>query len=520
MAKQDATPTAHEYPISYMVRVPLVDVVDNPFQHRTYHDEAIAQLAESIERMRDSYSATSGLVQVPTGRLIDSQGGPLSPASDPALWPEGARVQLATGHRRLRAFMVLSDKYDDCQTMPVFLVDLSDQDMAVSNYTENEDREDQSAIELARTLEGMSKSFKWSHEKLAEKIGRSRSHVTNLLRLLNLSKAAQKAIENGVMSARHGRELLVLKAIPGAYKRLGRDYQSIGQLSVSDLQGEIATTILQMCRSMSEATWPEGWTPESDAQPVVGACEGCKHAISYKKKPRCSNKDCFAAKLQRHLVEVTGPKEARAMFDQTPTEYKLGSVATWRSCSACRRSPAHLEGVVKDTISGWFIKQGAISFHRAICPDCVQRAGLKIVEAPAESGDASDTVTDGARVVASARSVESSTTPATTPAQPARELPKLTIVQKPKTIPYVLVTMRISPPTSDTGEQIAQVTTAREGKTTGMVDANTVEMEAYHAESATDLLDQIKGQLAALIDGQRAEHDALTAETSDEESHD
>lgn len=121
-------------PAAAIVEIPLDDIADNPFQPRQSYDQAaLEELATSIQ--------SNGLQQPPAGRRMAD-----------------GRVQLVFGHRRRRAFDVLRAKDPAWSTMPVMIVDASDEDMAARAWTENEGRMDVIGRRLRRVGELLDKA--------------------------------------------------------------------------------------------------------------------------------------------------------------------------------------------------------------------------------------------------------------------------------------------------------------------------------------------------------------------------
>lgn len=208
-----------------MIRIPLDRIRDNPFQTRQTYE--ITELANSILAMAEARPESSGLLQVPVGRIVLPDGGVLDPKEYgggvmPCLGDEPeAVVQLAAGHRRLRAFERLADvEGEEYETLPVDIQVLTDQQMADIAWTENQEREDLTPIEEARALQQAMESFDWTQAQVGERWGLSQSAVANLLRLLKLPDDARAAIQSGAITARHGRVLLTaLGKSPRIYAR-------------------------------------------------------------------------------------------------------------------------------------------------------------------------------------------------------------------------------------------------------------------------------------------------------------
>ena len=113
------------------------------------------------------------------------------------------RFQIIAGERRWRAAMLagLSD-------VPCYVRSLSDADASAAALVENLQREDLNPIEEAEGFRRLVNDFGLTHEELGVAIGKSRSHVANLLRLLNLPQAVQHHVRSGVLSAGHARAAL------------------------------------------------------------------------------------------------------------------------------------------------------------------------------------------------------------------------------------------------------------------------------------------------------------------------
>lgn len=191
-----------------IVNVALEKIEANPWQTRlgTPDPEYIRELAESIKK--------DGLLQMPGGRLVDDDGILLPDSSERAqAWltnDERTRVQLSFGHNRLRAFRLLIEEEDTWATMPVVIQVLSDEQMATSAWAENEKRRDHTPLERAIAIERRLNDFRWTHEKVAEELGISRSAVTNALRLLKLPDDLRDDLQTGKITERQAVALLPL----------------------------------------------------------------------------------------------------------------------------------------------------------------------------------------------------------------------------------------------------------------------------------------------------------------------
>ena len=158
-----------------------IDLLDpSPYQPRTkFREEALEELARSIQK--------SGIIQPLLAR------------------PVGGRFQLIAGERRWRAAQRAG-----LHSVPVILKDVPDQQALEMTLVENIQREDLNAIEQARAFDRLMKEFNLTQEQVAERTGKDRTTVTNALRLLKLESALQDMIEDGKITAGHGRALLMI----------------------------------------------------------------------------------------------------------------------------------------------------------------------------------------------------------------------------------------------------------------------------------------------------------------------
>ncbi|MEG0519594.1 MAG: ParB/RepB/Spo0J family partition protein [Erysipelotrichaceae bacterium] len=115
--------------------------------------------------------------------------------------------ELITGERRLRA-----SKLAGKETIPAIVMDFDDQQMMEIALLENIQREDLNAIEEANAYEKLIKKLDYTQEELATRIGKSREHVANMLRLLKLPESIQKYVIHKDLSMGHVRALLSLSS--------------------------------------------------------------------------------------------------------------------------------------------------------------------------------------------------------------------------------------------------------------------------------------------------------------------
>ena len=110
--------------------------------------------------------------------------------------------EIVAGERRVRASIMAGKT-----TIPAIIKEFSDQEMMEIALLENLQRENLNAIEEASAYDGLIKSLSLTQEELAKKLGKSRSHITNMLGLLNLNEKVKKEVRLGKISAGHARVL-------------------------------------------------------------------------------------------------------------------------------------------------------------------------------------------------------------------------------------------------------------------------------------------------------------------------
>ncbi len=164
--------------------ISIAQIVPGEFQPRhTFRDESLEELAQSIQQ--------HGLIQP---ILVRPRGG------------EGS-YEIVAGERRWRAAQLAQ-----LHEVPVIIRELDDTTTLEIALIENLQREDLNAVDEARALRQLADQFDYTHEQVAEKVGKSRSYVANMLRLNELSPTVQAMLSDGKLSAGHARTLLVLSA--------------------------------------------------------------------------------------------------------------------------------------------------------------------------------------------------------------------------------------------------------------------------------------------------------------------
>lgn len=113
---------------------------------------------------------------------------------------------LIAGERRLRA-----SKLAGMSDIPAIIVDLNDQEMMEIALLENIQRENLNGIEEAKAYEQLIQRLNYTQEQLANRVGKSREHITNTLRLLKLPEDVQEYVVQKKLSMGHVRALIGLK---------------------------------------------------------------------------------------------------------------------------------------------------------------------------------------------------------------------------------------------------------------------------------------------------------------------
>ncbi len=162
---------------SDIVEIRLDEIRSNPYQPRkTFDEESLNELAESIKE--------HGVVQ-------------------PVIVKKSIKgYELVAGERRTKASKIAGKT-----TIPAIIRDFNDEEMMEIALIENIQRENLNPIEEALAYENIIKSTGMTQEKIAQKFGKSRSYVTNMLGLLNLPDETKKLVEKGDISASHARVL-------------------------------------------------------------------------------------------------------------------------------------------------------------------------------------------------------------------------------------------------------------------------------------------------------------------------
>ena len=164
-----------------LTEIPTEDLTPGQYQPRKkMYRDTLEELAQSIKQQ--------GVIQPLVVRRLAS-----------------GRYEIVVGERRWRAAQMAG-----LTTVPAVVRDLNNNETAKIALIENLQREDLNALDQARGLQRLQKEFNLSQESLGEAVGKSRTAVTNLLRLLKLSSEVQELLEQGKLEMGHARALLSL----------------------------------------------------------------------------------------------------------------------------------------------------------------------------------------------------------------------------------------------------------------------------------------------------------------------
>src|SRR5690606_10725366 len=184
-------------------QISISDIKANPFQPRKIFDEAaLNELSESIKE--------HGILQPVVVRKT------------------GKKFELVVGERRFRAA-----KLAKLKEIPAITKEFTDQQMMELAILENLQREDLTPIEEAEAYQKLMEALNLTQERLAFRLGKSRPHIANHVRLLALPKEVRDLISDKKLSMGHGRTLLGLrskKLIPETAEKVVKDNLNVRQL--------------------------------------------------------------------------------------------------------------------------------------------------------------------------------------------------------------------------------------------------------------------------------------------------
>ena len=224
-APAEATNTSSATGLDYVA----VDLIDrSPYQPRQHIPaEGIQELADSIR--------TQGLIQpVVVRKLAD-------------------RYELIAGERRWRAAQLAG-----LQEIPVVIKEVNDQSAAAMALVENLQREDLNPVEEAYAMSNLIKQFDWTHQEVADAVGKARATVSNSLRLLELAGEVRELIKQKHLSMGHARALLALDK-----EKQGQIAQTVVEKHLSVRQTE------QLIRKLTSADGKKASSPSIQKDPNI-----------------------------------------------------------------------------------------------------------------------------------------------------------------------------------------------------------------------------------------------------------
>ncbi|MGB3261661.1 ParB/RepB/Spo0J family partition protein [Paenisporosarcina sp.] len=184
-------------------KIPVKEIKVNPYQPRKIFDEtALSELTESIK-----------------------EHGVLQPI---ILRRRGKSFEIVVGERRFRA-----SKAAGLKEIPAVIREFTDQQMMEIAILENLQREDLTPIEEADAYQNLMENLSLTQEQLAFRLGKSRPHIANHIRLLSLPEVVRELISANKLSMGHGRALLGLKRkklIPSIAEKVMKENLNVRQL--------------------------------------------------------------------------------------------------------------------------------------------------------------------------------------------------------------------------------------------------------------------------------------------------
>lgn len=174
-----AVPIEPAEKVNVVLNIPVDHIRANPHQPRKeFKEDALEELADSIKK--------HGLIQPITVRYLGEK-----------------RFELISGERRLRA-----SKLADLDEIPSYIREVDDEQMIAFALIENIQREELNPLEVAMGYMRLMEECSYTQGEVAERVGKNRSTVTNMIRLLQLPDFLQAALRDEKISAGHARSLI------------------------------------------------------------------------------------------------------------------------------------------------------------------------------------------------------------------------------------------------------------------------------------------------------------------------
>lgn len=176
-------PSLHINDDDKIVEIPLLQLRANPYQPRKSFDE------HSIEELAASITEHGVITPIIVREVLKG-------------------YEIIAGERRWRASQVAKKA-----TVPAVVRKLTDQQVMEIALIENLQREDLNSMEVALAYQGLIDTFSLTQEELSVKVGKSRSHIANFLRLLNLPEVVKEYVSRGTLTMGHAKAIVGLKDV-------------------------------------------------------------------------------------------------------------------------------------------------------------------------------------------------------------------------------------------------------------------------------------------------------------------
>lgn len=250
-------PVEEVQPHEKEIEIAVSDIIPNPLQPRKTFDAAkLAELTESIKE--------HGVIQ------------PL------IVRKNGAKYEIVAGERRWRAA-----KTAKLKTVPVIVREYDNAKMAEIALVENIQRHDLNAIEEAEGIKRLMNEFGFNQEQAAKKIGRSRTAVTNILRLLNLPASVREAVSRETLTMGQVRPLLSLEN--------AQEQEKLARIIAE--QGLSARAVEEIVKKIKNG---EEITFENDAEQTK--------KVNGTRKNKKTEISIYCRDFQNRLIELLGTK--------------------------------------------------------------------------------------------------------------------------------------------------------------------------------------------------------------------
>jgi ParB family chromosome partitioning protein len=205
----------------------LASLIGDVGGEAAHHERPRAQRKVPIEFIKaNPRNPRRDFSEAELGELADSikQHGVIQPIVVRAVKGATDRYEIIAGERRWRASQIAG-----LHEVPIVPVEVSDSDALEIAIVENVQRENLNAIEEAQGYHALVNEFKRSQEEIAKVVGKSRSHVANMMRLTKLPAEVQAYISSGQLSAGHARALIGVPDPSAAAKRIVEEGLNVRQ---------------------------------------------------------------------------------------------------------------------------------------------------------------------------------------------------------------------------------------------------------------------------------------------------